>query len=86
MNYEKGDIVISIAGRDCGQIFLVWSLQGDDVFLVNGKLRKINSPKKKNVKHIMFKNKSPYFKQMCDKGQVFNDALVRKILKCEENL
>lgn len=50
MNYEKGDIVISIAGRDCGQIFLVWSLQGGDVFLVNGKLRKINSPKKKKCK------------------------------------
>jgi len=86
MNYEKGDVVISIAGRDCGQMFLVWDLQGDDVFLVNGKLRKINSPKKKNVKHVTFKNKSPYFKQMCDKGQAFNDALVRKILKFEENL
>lgn len=86
MNYEKGDIVISTAGRDCGQMFLVWDLQGDDVLLVNGKLRKINSPKKKNVKHVMFKNKSPYFKHMCDIGQVFNDALVRKILKFEENL
>lgn len=85
MNYEIGDVVISTAGRDCGQVFLVFDVKDDFVYVVNGKLRKISSPKKKNIKHIMFKNKSPYFKQLCGKEQVINDALVRKILKFEGN-
>lgn len=86
MNVEVGDIVLSKAGRDCGQMFLVWNVQGDNVFLVNGKLRKIESPKKKNIKHIVFKGKSPYFNQVRDSSQEFSNALVRKILKFEENL
>lgn len=86
MNLEIGDIVLSVAGRDIGEIYLVWNINPDEVLLVNGKMRKINSPKKKNPKHIVFKNKSIIYNELIEKGEKFNDALIRKILKFEENL
>lgn len=86
MNLEIGDIVLSVAGRDIGETYLIWAINDNEILLVNGKMRKINSPKKKNPKHIVFKNKSLMFKEHFDKGENFNDALIRKILKFEENL
>ena len=86
MNLEKGDIVLSVAGRDIGEIYVLWDILEGQVLLVNGKLRKINSPKRKNPKHIVFKNKSAFYLEHAEKGEIFNDALIRKILKFEENL
>lgn len=86
MNLEIGDVVLSVAGRDIGEIYLVWEIKEDCILLVNGKMRKISSPKKKNPKHIVFKNKSAFYKEIAEKGENFNDALIRKILKFEENL
>ena len=86
MNLEIGDIVLSVAGRDIGEIYLVWEITDSEVLLVNGKMRKINSPKKKNPKHIVFKSKSALYKENVNRGEKINDALIRKILKFEENL
>lgn len=85
MNLEVGDIVLSVAGRDIGEMYVLWGFSGKEFLLVNGKFRKINSPKKKNPKHIVFKNKSALYKECAEKGENFNDALIRKILKFEEN-
>ena len=86
MNLEKGDIVLSVAGRDMGETYMVWQVLEEKVVLVNGKLRKIASPKVKNPKHIVFKNKSQFYKEIADKGEIFNDALIRKILKFDEKV
>ena len=48
----KGDLVKSMAGRDDGQIFLVVKVDGKYAYVVNGKTRKVQSLKKKNVKHL----------------------------------
>ncbi len=50
--YVKGAIVTSIAGRDKGELYIVFDRQGDYVYLVNGKTRPIDNPKKKNTKHL----------------------------------
>ena len=47
-----GDVVISLAGRDKGEYFLVIGKKENRVFLVNGKSRKVTRPKIKNVKHV----------------------------------
>lgn len=86
MNLEEGDIVLSVKGRDIGENYLVWNITDNEVLLVNGKTRKINLPKRKNPKHIVFKNKSIVYKEHIEKGDNINDALIRKILKFEENL
>ena len=49
---KVGQLVISKAGRDKEEHFLVVEVTGEYVYLVNGKSRRIDQPKKKKVKHI----------------------------------
>lgn len=52
MEIVEGSIVRSIAGRDKGGLFIVLSRDGEYAYLVNGDLRKVDSPKKKKLKHL----------------------------------
>ena len=49
-----GSVVLSTQGRDKGIYFLVVSVGKGFVFLADGGMRKLNAPKKKNVKHVSF--------------------------------
>ena len=52
MEIVKGQIVASKAGHDEGKFFVVLELESGFVYLADGKERKLNNPKKKNLKHI----------------------------------
>ena len=45
------DVVISEAGRDAGELFYVISTDHEYLYLVNGKDRTLEKPKKKKRKH-----------------------------------
>ena len=45
-----GDLVISIAGRDKGERFLVIDVKDGYASIVNGKTRKVDNPKIKKTK------------------------------------
>lgn len=47
-----GSIVLSTQGRDKGMYFVVTSINKGFVYLADGGMRKLNAPKKKNVKHV----------------------------------
>lgn len=48
-----GQIVISAAGRDMGQTYIVMErLAPPFVLIANGRDRKVTCPKKKNIRHI----------------------------------
>ena len=49
---KVGQLVISKAGRDKGEYFLVAEATERYVYLVNGKSRRVDQPKKKKIKHI----------------------------------
>ena len=49
---NSGDVVLSKAGRDKGKCFLVVSVNGKIATIVDGRNRKVNFPKKKNIKHL----------------------------------
>lgn len=51
-----GSIVKSAFGRDKDRYFVVVKSDGDFVFLVDGKVRKLLSPKKKRTKHVIITN------------------------------
>jgi len=50
-----GSIVISKCGRDRGRpcVILGW-LPGDFALIADGRLRTVEKPKKKNMKHLLF--------------------------------
>lgn len=51
---KKGQVVKSISGRDKGRVFLIFEIVDDDmVKIVNGKLRGVERPKLKKIKHLM---------------------------------
>ncbi|MDD4002829.1 MAG: RNA-binding protein [Clostridia bacterium] len=47
-----GSVVISKCGRDKGRYFIVLKSEGGYVYLTDGAMRKLASPKKKKIKHI----------------------------------
>ena len=52
MEFSVGQIVISKAGRDKGDMFVVYNIDGEYLYLVNGAGRPLENPKKKKTKHI----------------------------------
>ena len=47
-----GSVVLSTQGRDKDMYFVVVAVGRDVVYLADGGMRKLNAPKKKNVKHV----------------------------------
>ncbi len=64
---QVGSVVLSVQGRDKGMYFVVTALDGKNVYLADGGMRRLASPKKKNPKHVS------------DSGVVL-DAIAAKLL------
>jgi ribosomal protein L14E/L6E/L27E len=55
MDIKVSYIVKSLAGRDSGKLFIVIGFENENFALLSdGKLRKLEAPKKKKIKHISF--------------------------------
>lgn len=54
MDIAKSNIVRSDAGRDKGKIFVVLAVEGEYLLLADGKSRKVESPKRKKRRHVLF--------------------------------
>lgn len=78
-----GQIVHSKAGRDKNKYFIVVGVLDEEYVLVaDGQLRKINSPKKKKIKHLVFHNKyDEYIQGMLKESKNVSDADLKKSLQ-----
>ena len=54
MEIAKSDIVRSGAGRDKGKLFVVLAVEGEYLLLADGKSRKVEAPKRKKRRHVLF--------------------------------
>ena len=54
MEIAKANIVRSDAGRDRGKLFFVLAVEGEYLLLADGKTRKVEHPKRKKRKHVLF--------------------------------
>lgn len=52
--YAVGDLVRSRTGRDSGALLFVVGHDGEHLLLADGRLRKIDRPKRKKPKHVAF--------------------------------
>ena len=50
LEYEIGDVVVSIAGRDIGDLYIIMDLVDNYALLVDGRGKTILKPKKKETK------------------------------------
>lgn len=78
---EAGSVVISKAGRDKGNWFIVLSAENGYVFLADGSSRKVDKPKKKKIKHIQKTNSVSGLvqKRLQNGGQVENFEIRRAL-------
>ncbi len=52
MQLQVGMVVCATAGKEKNSFYVVTQLDGNAVYLADGKHRTLNKPKRKNVKHI----------------------------------
>ena len=69
MEYAQGTVVSSLKGHDKQRLFVIVKSEGSFVWLTDGKNRKKNCPKKKNVKHIVLsRHHIPEVESLSDKS------------------
>lgn len=49
---KPGQVIYSISGRDAGRYFLAVDIEGNFVYICDGKLRQLEKMKKKNIIHV----------------------------------
>lgn len=76
MDIKATDIVKSIRGRDLEHYYIVIGVERGYLNVADGKLRKITSPKRKNIKHVSFISHS--------ETKLTNDSIC-KVLKKYKN-
>ena len=76
LSLVKGQVVRSKKGRDEGKVFVITEIIDKDfLYLVDGKLRKLDRTKKKKVKHLYI------YKDVIDlEVKDLNDSYIRKKL------
>lgn len=81
-------VVKSKAGRDNGNIFIIYEILDDNhVLVIDGDLRRLSKPKKKKIRHlIVYKDVINTLKEKIINEVKFNNAYVRKLLAsyCED--
>jgi len=65
--------VFSIAGRDSGRLFLVTEVAGDYALIADGKLRRLEKPKRKKIRHLRVSQFESY------RGEMTNRAISSRI-------
>lgn len=81
MELSIGQIVFSKCGRDKKYPFIVFAVEDDFLFLVDGKNRPVEKPKKKKIKHVQPVNYIDIeLKNKIEKNLYLNNSDVRKAL------
>ena len=71
---EKGMLARSKAGHDKGQLYVIYDVDETYVYLVDGRIRTIDKPKKKKRKHVQI---------ICGRYNIegIDDVAMKRILK-----
>ena len=81
MEVLVGSMVRSLAGHDKSDYFIVLSINGEYAYVADGKLRKVESPKKKKLKHLQKSGKvAVELKERLDNNECVENFEVRKAL------
>lgn len=80
--YVIGQLVFSKSGHDKGRLFIIVDIEGEYLYLADGKVRKIEKPKKKKNKHVQKVNYViEEVKEKIQEESTLNNAELRKAIK-----
>lgn len=73
-NFEIGMLARSKAGHDKGHIYVIYKIDEAYVYLIDGRIRRMDNPKKKKKKHVQI---------ICKQYDItsLDDVGVKRILK-----
>ena len=78
MSNEIGNFAISKSCHDIGHLYVIIKTDDEYVYLVDGKIRTLSNPKKKNKKHIQIINyKSEEIIMDINEGKLINETVKR---------
>ena len=86
-----GMIVLSLSGRDAKRLFVIISAldeetQGAYVMIADGRLRRIENPKKKKIKHLkVLGSVSPETARLIRSGELTNSGIRNAINKFKDD-
>lgn len=52
MKYQIGQVVYSTSGHDKGDVQMIVAVEGEYLFLADGRRRKLEKPKRKKMMHV----------------------------------
>ena len=89
MDFRDGNIVLSKAGRDKGNYFVVLATVDENfVYIADGDLRKVDNPKLKKCKHL--ENTGKTSERVCQKlsegVRVTNPDLLKELADYKTNV
>ena len=82
-----GDIVISVCGHDMGEWYIVQDVLNDYVYLIDGKNKTVEKPKKKKIKHVIKTNhREDEIAKKLSSNQMVQNAEIRKAIKFSKTI
>lgn len=79
---NKGQLVKSRAGRDKDKYYLIYDWDDEFVYVVDGDIKRIQYPKKKNIKHLWYTEQVDHcLKEKLLEGKKVTNADIREALE-----
>ena len=85
---QISDVVISVAGRDQGELYYVTGADDIYLLLVNGKNRTLESPKRKKRKHVekVLRSETRVAAKLASGDKVLNGELRRDLASLSRDM
>lgn len=79
---KKGQLVMSRAGRDKNKNYIIYYWDNDFVYVVDGEYKRMSNPKKKNINHLWYSEKTDQLLQeKLEGGQKITNKDIRDALE-----
>ncbi|MBQ9544454.1 MAG: KOW domain-containing RNA-binding protein [Clostridia bacterium] len=83
---DLGTIVLSRAGRDSGRLFAVVAKPEENFRLIaDGRLRRVERPKRKKLRHLLRAGESAVIKSLAVSGGLTNSLLRKELALFEKS-
>ena len=81
---ERGMLAKSLSGHDRNRLYIIIRAEEEYVWLVDGNLRPLEKPKKKNIRHIQVVHRIPEsIKQTLESKKPLQNGHIKQIIQSE---
>lgn len=87
--FEPGMLAWSRAGHDEGQLYVILRVEDEYLYLTDGRLRPLERPKKKKIKHVQVLRRIPEELMNMPVEAVKNEdirRIIKEVCKCQKQM